>query len=274
MLPMRISWRPPMMTGKNTPRGLSFMKYSSSREPICKSVYLLVVLRGTFVVHGSSGTRERSVTSSWMRSRNWLPLMAEKPRYRNRPMSTAWGSEVSRSRPRIRQAPMHKWIPKPVTRCSAWPVSCSWPPSSRSVRARLLMWLRLRTVAATSHGKPSMDMAAVSTLSTSMSRWYPSPLTSLLSLEFTSRVVMFWSKNMRMETMRAGTAAPQRTHKGAAHTSTTHGRGEVGARVAGSCRKSRLTPQCAAAAVPRAAAAAMEMVGPKSARVSRKRREK
>ena len=75
--------------------------------------------------------------------------------------------------------------------------------------------------------------------------------------------------------MKAGTTEPRRTERGTAQRSTSHGRDPDGARVAGSFRKSRLTPgQWARAAQARHVAAMMERVGPKSERASRTGRGK
>ena len=79
---------------------------------------------------------------------------------------------------------------------------------------------------------------------------------------------MFWSKNMRMETITAGRLAPHLAHTGVSIRFTTQGLGVVGTICVGRERYSRLMPYLAASQPHTAVQLMIETVGPKSATVS------
>mmetsp|Transcript_11474 Transcript_11474/g.31858 ORF Transcript_11474/g.31858 Transcript_11474/m.31858 type:complete len:86 (-) Transcript_11474:875-1132(-) len=76
---------------------------------------------------------------------------------------------------------------------------------------------------------------------------------------------MFWSKNMRMETMTAGRLEAHLAHTGVSMRLTTQGLGVLGAICEGSVRYSRPMPYLVASQVQAIVHATMEMVGPKFA---------
>mmetsp|Transcript_27091 Transcript_27091/g.92504 ORF Transcript_27091/g.92504 Transcript_27091/m.92504 type:complete len:214 (+) Transcript_27091:1936-2577(+) len=151
------------------------------------------------------------------RYRNSFPVIILRPRYRNRPEITTLGTPLSTGSSST-DAPIMACTVKPVTRVSRTEVMISRGPvpSPRlgSMFAWARMWLRLWTVAATIHGRPSTEQTPTREPSTTRSQWYAEPFFRPFALEFTTRDEMFWSRKKSMVRSTAGTAAAAGTHVG------------------------------------------------------------
>mmetsp|Transcript_41258 Transcript_41258/g.80734 ORF Transcript_41258/g.80734 Transcript_41258/m.80734 type:complete len:314 (+) Transcript_41258:133-1074(+) len=234
-----------MMMGNSTPIGDPFTQNMAPKQAICTDVKRLVIFFGTAVFHGDSGASLLSVNRSLVRSHISFPGSAEIPRYMKRPINTLSGTCARRFRGPLKKidAPMKECMVRPVMRCS-WVFSTV--PSGFSTLSALTCEMD-RTVAATSHGSPTTDVAAVRSDTMNRSACMPSrrdplrrPLIILYRGLLTRRTVMFWSRKSRTVAMSAGMRHPKRAQTGMVLRGMSHGRPEVVAKVAGTARVGRV----------------------------------